>query len=91
MHGYDIIDHKQINPEIGTADDFDKLVTKLHEHGMGLILDIVPNHMGIGQANKWWMDVLENGPASIYVDYFDIDWTPVKPELYGKVTLPCFG
>lgn len=91
MHGYDIIDHKQINPEIGTPDELDKLVTKLHEHGMGLILDIVPNHMGIGKVNHWWMDVLENGPASIYVDYFDIDWTPVKPELYGKVTLPVLG
>lgn len=91
MHGYDIIDHKQINPEIGTRDELDKLVEKLHEHGMGLILDIVPNHMGIGKVNHWWMDVLENGPASIYVDYFDIDWTPLKPELYGKVTLPVLG
>ncbi len=91
MHGYDIIDHKQLNPEIGTAEDFDKLVTGLHEHGMGLILDIVPNHMGIGKVNHWWMDVLENGPASIYVDYFDIDWAPLKPELYGKVTLPVLG
>ncbi|HEY9733551.1 MAG TPA: malto-oligosyltrehalose synthase [Drouetiella sp.] len=91
MHGYDIIDHKQLNPEIGTVEEFDKLVATLHEHGMGLILDIVPNHMGIGKVNHWWMDVLENGPASIYVDYFDIDWTPVKPELYGKVTLPVLG
>jgi (1->4)-alpha-D-glucan 1-alpha-D-glucosylmutase len=91
MHGYDIIDHKQINPEIGTPEELDKLVAKLREHGMGLILDIVPNHMGIGKVNKWWMDVLENGPASIFADYFDIDWTPVKPELYGKVTLPVLG
>lgn len=91
MHGYDIIDHKQINPEIGTASDLDKMVSELHEHGMGLILDIVPNHMGIGKVNNWWMDVLENGPASIFADYFDIDWKPVKPELYGKVTLPVLG
>lgn len=91
MHGYDIIDHRKINPEIGTVDDLNKLVEKLHEHSMGLILDIVPNHMGIGQVNHWWMDVLENGPASVYVEYFDIDWTPVKPELYGKVTLPVLG
>jgi (1->4)-alpha-D-glucan 1-alpha-D-glucosylmutase len=91
MHGYDIIDHKVINPEIGTPEELDKFVAELHEHGLGLILDIVPNHMGIGKVNKWWMDVLENGPASIFADYFDIDWTPVKPELYGKVTLPVLG
>ncbi len=91
MHGYDIIDHKVINPEIGTPEELDKFVAALHAHGLGLILDIVPNHMGIGKANKWWMDVLENGPASIFADYFDIDWTPVKPELYGKVTLPVLG
>ncbi len=91
MHGYDIIDHNQINLEIGTADQLDKLVNNLHEHNMGLILDIVPNHMGIGKVNKWWVDVLENGPASIYADYFDIDWSPIKPELYGKVTLPVLG
>ena len=56
-----------------------------------LILDIVPNHMGIGAHNPWWMDVLENGPASLYADYFDIDWHPVNKELYGKVLLPILG
>jgi (1->4)-alpha-D-glucan 1-alpha-D-glucosylmutase len=91
MHGYDIIDHKKINPEIGTPEELDQLVAKLKEHNLGLILDIVPNHMGIGMANRWWMDVLENGPASIFAEYFDIDWFPVKPELYGKVTLPVLG
>ncbi|MDR3617347.1 MAG: malto-oligosyltrehalose synthase [Candidatus Obscuribacterales bacterium] len=91
MHGYDIIDHKKINPEIGTPEELDQLVAKLKEYNLGLILDIVPNHMGIGMANRWWMDVLENGPASIFAEYFDIDWFPVKPELYGKVTLPVLG
>jgi len=91
MHGYDIISHKELNPEIGTAAEFDALVKSLRKHGLGLIMDIVPNHMGIGKVNPWWMDVLENGPASIFADYFDIDWAPIKPELYGKVTIPVLG
>jgi (1->4)-alpha-D-glucan 1-alpha-D-glucosylmutase len=91
MHGYDIIDHSAFNPEIGNADEFNELVAKLREHGMGLIVDFVPNHMGIGSDNPWWMDVLENGPASAYAHYFDIDWAPVKRELFGKVLLPVLG
>jgi len=91
MHGYDITDHKCLNPEIGNLETFDDFVGVLKEHKMGLILDIVPNHMGIGPDNAWWMDVLENGPASIYSEYFDIDWEPVKHALYGKVLLPILG
>jgi (1->4)-alpha-D-glucan 1-alpha-D-glucosylmutase len=91
MHGYDIVNHKELNPEIGTPDDLDHFVKELKRHGLGLILDIVPNHMGIGAHNPWWMDVLENGPASLYADYFDIDWHPVNKELYGKVLLPILG
>src|SRR5258708_2375766 len=89
IHGYDIVDHNSLNPEIGSAEDFDRLVTTLHEHGMGLILDIVPNHMGVmGTDNAWWLDVLENGEASIYANFFDIDWRPLKDELHGKVLVP---
>jgi (1->4)-alpha-D-glucan 1-alpha-D-glucosylmutase len=89
MHGYDIVDHNSLNPEIGTAEDFDHLVATLHEHDMGLILDIVPNHMGVmGSDNAWWLDVLENGEASAYACFFDIDWHPLKDELHGKVLLP---
>src|SRR5271163_2587011 len=66
MHGYDIVNHKELNPEIGTSIDLDDFVQELRKHNMGLILDIVPNHMGIGPDNPWWMDVLENGPASVY-------------------------
>jgi (1->4)-alpha-D-glucan 1-alpha-D-glucosylmutase len=89
MHGYDIVDHNSLNPEIGSPEDFDRLVTTLHEHNMGLILDIVPNHMGVmGSDNAWWLDVLENGEASIYGNFFDIDWHPLKDELYGKVLIP---
>jgi (1->4)-alpha-D-glucan 1-alpha-D-glucosylmutase len=89
MHGYDIVDHTQLNPEIGTPAEFDEFVDALHRHGMGQILDIVPNHMGVmGADNAWWLDVLENGEASNYAEFFDIDWQPVKDELQGKVLVP---
>jgi (1->4)-alpha-D-glucan 1-alpha-D-glucosylmutase len=89
MHGYDICDPRELNPELGTREDFDLLSATLRAHGMGLLLDIVPNHMGItGDSNAWWLDVLENGPASRYAHFFDIDWNPTKPELVNKVLLP---
>ena len=92
MHGYDIIDHHHLNPEIGTPEDYERFVAALHEHGMQQILDIVPNHMGImGSDNAWWLDVLENGEASVYADYFDIDWEPLNDELQGKVLVPVLG
>lgn len=89
MHGYDVVDHSQLDGALGGADEFDKLTSTLKAYGMGLILDIVPNHMGIGEpTNAWWMDVLENGPSSSYASYFDIDWQPVNPHLENKVLLP---
>lgn len=91
-HGYDIVDHNSINPEIGTPEEFTRFVDALHGRGMGLILDIVPNHMGImGSDNAWWLDVLENGEASSYSSYFDIDWLPLKDELRHKVLVPVLG
>ena len=88
-HGYDIVDHNSFNPEIGGAEDFDRFVHTLREHRMGLVLDIVPNHMGImGSDNAWWLDVLENGESSTYAAFFDIDWHPLKQELDGKVLVP---
>lgn len=91
-HGYDIIDHNTLNPEIGSAEDFERFVGALHEHGMGQILDIVPNHMGVmGSDNAWWLDVLENGQASDYAGFFDIDWNPLKDELQGKLLVPILG
>lgn len=91
-HGYDIVDHAALNPEIGTPQDFDDFVAALKTHNMGQILDVVPNHMGImGADNAWWLDVLENGPASAWGDFFDIDWEPLNPELQGKVLLPILG
>lgn len=92
LHGYDITDHNALNPELGGADGYARLVEALRAHGMGLILDVVPNHMGIGQAdNDWWLDVLEWGEASPYATFFDIDWTPAKAELKDKVLLPVLG
>jgi (1->4)-alpha-D-glucan 1-alpha-D-glucosylmutase len=89
MHGYDIIDHNSLNPEIGTPEDYNFFVSELHRHGMGQILDIVPNHMGVmGSDNAWWLDVLENGESSEYAPFFDIDWNPIKDELQGKVLIP---
>ncbi len=91
-HGYDVVDHNSFNPEIGDRDDFERLVAQLRAHGMGHVLDIVPNHVGImGADNAWWMDVLENGQASLYADFFDIDWTPANPALAGKVLVPVLG
>jgi (1->4)-alpha-D-glucan 1-alpha-D-glucosylmutase len=91
-HGYDVCDHNTLNPEIGTRADFDALSAELRSRGMGLILDFVPNHMGIAEPqNLWWMDVLENGPASPFARYFDIDWRPLKVELADKVLLPVLG
>ena len=92
MHGYDISDHQSLNPEIGTQEEYDAWITALQAHGMGQILDIVPNHMGIvGNENAWWNDVLENGPCARHAGYFDIDWYPVKPELRERVLLGFLG
>lgn len=92
QHGYDITDHNAINPEIGPAEEFHSLVAELKAHGMGLVLDIVPNHMGVGHGtNPWWQDVLENGRTSQYAEFFDIDWEPFKAELRDKVLLPLLG
>ena len=91
-HGYDICDHRQLNPEVGSRAEYDDFVGALHDQGLGQIIDFVPNHMGIDpRTNPWWRDVLENGQSSAFARYFDIDWDPVKPELKGKVLLPILG
>ena len=92
LHGYDITDHNKLNAAIGTRAEYDAWISELQAHGMGQILDFVPNHMGIGESlNEWWMDVLENGPSSQYAPYFDIDWHPLKSDLRDKVLLPILG
>ncbi len=88
-HGYDVCDFNQLNPELGTEADLGNLVAALHARGMGLVLDIVPNHMGVcGPENRWWWDVLAQGPASPYAGCFDIEWQSPDPRLRGKVLLP---
>ena len=93
LHGYDITDHASLNPEVGSDTDFVAWVKTLRDHGMGHILDMVPNHMGIvGNENVWWNDVLENGRASPYAGYFDIAWDDApRPALSGRVLLPLLG
>ena len=93
-HGYDVANPNSLNPEIGTEDDYRAFVAELARHGMGQVLDTVPNHMGIGDVNNvWWQDVLENGPSSVYADFFDIDWSPLAADLHDsdKVVLPILG
>jgi (1->4)-alpha-D-glucan 1-alpha-D-glucosylmutase len=91
-HGYDIIDHNALNPEIGSAADFERYCDALRDAGIGQILDFIPNHMGIGYAdNRFWLDVLEWGAASPFAGFFDINWTPRQPNLRGKVLVPMLG
>ena len=91
-HGYDVADHGQLNAALGSEADYDAMVETLRRHGMGQIMDVVPNHMGIaGSRNVWWTDVLENGRASPSASFFDIEWDPIKPELKNKVLLPILG
>ena len=92
LHGYDITDHNRLNPEIGSYEDLEALTGELKSYGMGMVLDFVPNHMGIGfGANPWWRDVLTNGRTSEYADFFDLQWDPLKPELRDKLLLPILG
>lgn len=91
LHGYNIIDSNVINPELGGERDYRIFCEALGKHGMGQILDLVPNHVGIFGGNELWNDVLENGPFSLYADFFDIEWNPRKRELRGKVLLPVLG
>jgi (1->4)-alpha-D-glucan 1-alpha-D-glucosylmutase len=87
-HGYDVIDPTQVNPELGGEPGFRRLVAALREVGLGIIVDIVPNHMAVGNDNPWWMDLLSLGRKSRYARYFDIDWNPSDPAMCGKVLLP---
>jgi (1->4)-alpha-D-glucan 1-alpha-D-glucosylmutase len=91
QHGYDVTRHDRINPELGGEEGFARLSAKLRALDMGLLLDIVPNHMGVGNDSVWWQDVLENGRASEYAGYFDIDWDPLDPRMRGKLLLPILG
>jgi (1->4)-alpha-D-glucan 1-alpha-D-glucosylmutase len=91
-HGYDIIRHNELNPDLGDRASFDRMVAAFRNHGLKQILDFVPNHMGIGGAdNPWWLDVLEWGRDSEFAGWFDIDWEPDQRYLLGKVLAPFLG
>ncbi|HEX6052272.1 MAG TPA: malto-oligosyltrehalose synthase, partial [Gemmatimonadaceae bacterium] len=91
-HGYDVSNHNEINPELGGAASHGQFIAALKAHGLGHIVDFVPNHMGVsGTGNLWWRDVLENGPSSPTARFFDIDWAPTKAELHAKLLLPILG
>jgi (1->4)-alpha-D-glucan 1-alpha-D-glucosylmutase len=92
LHGYDVIDHTSLNPEIGSLQDLDALSQALRRRGMGLIVDVVPNHMAVMyDDNAWWLDVLENGPAAEFADFFDIDWQPVRESMRNRILVPILG
>jgi (1->4)-alpha-D-glucan 1-alpha-D-glucosylmutase len=91
-HGYDVVDHSRVNPELGGEVGHARLGRALGEHGLGQVLDIVPNHMAIaGQHNRWWWDVLENGPSSRYATYFDVAWDPPERKLRNTILMPVLG
>src|SRR6478752_5538184 len=75
-HGYDVVDYNRMRPELGGDEGYEALCQAIAQNGLGQLVDFVPNHMGIGPENPWWIEVLENGPSSVYAPYFDIDWTP---------------
>ncbi len=91
-HGYDTISHHEVSAELGGEDALRRLNATLRAHGMGLLLDIVPNHMGVGGAgNAAWLDVLAHGPSSRYAHFFDIDWESDDAALRGKILAPLLG
>lgn len=88
MHGYDVVDHQRVNEELGGRGAHERFSKRLGENGLGQVLDIVPNHMSLGEQNRYWWDVLENGMASRYASFFDIDWQPQEERLRDKVLVP---
>ena len=91
-HGYDTVDHTALNPELGTRADFEAMAAAFRRHGIGIVLDIVPNHMGVGgDLNAQWLDLLEWGRRSRFAEWFDINWTPTEPTLRNKVLVPFLG
>jgi (1->4)-alpha-D-glucan 1-alpha-D-glucosylmutase len=91
-HGYDIVDHDKLNPELGDGAAFERMVHAFRQHGIGQVLDFVPNHMGVGGAdNPFWLNVLEWGPESVYAGWFDIDWDPDRRYLTNKLLVPFLG
>jgi (1->4)-alpha-D-glucan 1-alpha-D-glucosylmutase len=89
QHGYDVVDHRRVNEELGGEGGHLRFCASLQAAGLGQVLDLVPNHMAIQSShNEWWWDVLENGASSLYAHYFDVDWEPPEEKLRNKILLP---
>ncbi len=91
LHGYDVVDPNELNPELGTPEEFAELMTEVENHGLAWIQDIVPNHMALNSGNRMLMDVLENGQSSEFRSFFDVDWNSPQPGLRGKLLIPFLG
>lgn len=91
MHGYNVVDHQKVNVELGGEEGLERFIARLKELGLGQIVDIVPNHMANAPQNRYWWDVLENGPSSPYATWFDIDWHSAEVKLQNKVLIPVLG
>jgi (1->4)-alpha-D-glucan 1-alpha-D-glucosylmutase len=91
MHGYDVVDHRTVNEELGGKPAHERFCQALSQAKLGQVLDIVPNHMSLGKENRYWWDVLENGTSSRYASFFDIDWQPQEERLRDKVLVPILG
>jgi (1->4)-alpha-D-glucan 1-alpha-D-glucosylmutase len=91
MHGYNVVDHQKVNDELGGEEGHQLFCARLQQLGLGQVLDIVPNHMATGPQNRFWWDVLENGPSSRYATWFDIDWNSAETKLHNKVLIPVLG
>ncbi len=91
MHGYDVVDHGRLSVELGGEQAYDRMAGSLRQSGLGHVLDIVPNHMGLVGDNSLWADLLENGPSAKSARFFDIEWRPAKEELADKVLVPVLG
>src|SRR4029078_7828110 len=92
MHGYDVLDHRRVNVELGGEEGFSRFCETLGRHGLELLLDVVPNHMSIaGHGNAWWWDVLESAQPSRFAHYFDVDWSPPETKLKDRVLIPILG
>jgi (1->4)-alpha-D-glucan 1-alpha-D-glucosylmutase len=91
MHGYDVTNPQQINPEIGDADEFERFASALRDRRMGLLLDIVPNHMAASLESEWWLDLLAKGSGSPFARFFDVDWSPATGETRSRLLFPVLG
>lgn len=91
LHGYDVVDPTRLNPELGSEEELRALASELRDRGMGILLDIVPNHMGTGPDNPFWEDLLANGRRSQWASWFDVEWESDRPSLHGRILIPVLG